>query len=295
MIAADTSGAPAAAPAPTGLLRRALRLQRMRIGLVLTGTVVVIALFGPFVAPHDPSDIIGIPYAPPSSDALLGTDYLGQDVLSRVLWGGRSVLWMTLVATVLGVAAGATVGLVAAYSRSWLDDVLMRTMDVIFAFPAIVLVLLFVSMIGPSPLLIACLVALAWMPEVARVIAGTTREIVPREYVEAAEVVGTPRRHILRREILPNIATPLMVEFGLRLTWSIGIIAAISFLGQGLQPPAADWGLMINQNRQGLIIQPWGVVTPVICIGLFAFGTNLMTEAFSWTVAGIQPRRRRRP
>jgi len=294
MSASETPASPTTAEVRVplrrqGLLRRSLRQSRMRVGLVLTTVIVLVAVLGPFVAPYGPGDLVGAPYQGPSSGTPLGTDYLGQDVFSRVLRGGWSVLWMSLAATVLGVAAGAAVGMLAGFSRSTLDDLLMRVMDVFLAFPVIVLVLLFISMIGSKGWVIALVVGVAWMPQVARVVRGATVEVVMREYVQSAEVLGAPRRMILAREILPSIITPLMVEFGLRLTWSIGLIAAISFLGQGLQPPAADWGLMIKQNRQGLAIQPWGVVMPVFLIAAFTVGTNLMTESISRTVALVAP------
>ena len=273
----------------TGILRRSLHQPRMRVGLTLTAIVVVAAVFGRFVAPHSAGDLVGAPYVGPIHGAPLGTDYLGEDVLSRLLLGGWSVLWMSLLATVFGVAAGAAVGMLAGYSRSVLDDVLMRIMDILLAFPVIVLVLLFISMIGPSGWVIALIVGLAWMPQVARVTRGATVEVVTREYVQWDEALGAPRWRILTHEILPSIVTPLMVEFGLRLTWSIGLIAAISFLGFGLQAPAADWGLMIKQNRQGLIIQPWGVLMPILCIAVFCVGTNLMTEGIARTVALVSP------
>ena len=238
---------------------RALRFGRTRIGIVVTAAIVLVALIGPFVAPHNPSALVGIPLQPPSGDFPLGTDYLGHDVLSRILWGGRSVVWMAFAAATLGVGLGAALGMLAGFSRSRLDDGLMRSMDVILAFPQIVLVLLFVSMLGSHLSLIVALVALAWVPQVARVARGVTADIVHREYVQAAEAIGLPRRRILFREILPNVATPLMVEYGLRLTWSIAVIAAVSFLGFGIQPPNADWGLMINENRGGITQQPWAV------------------------------------
>jgi len=289
----SSAPAPERAPAPSrgpGLLRRSLGQSRMRIGLLLSTLIVMVAVLGPLLAPHGAGELVGAPYQAPSRALPLGTDYLGEDVLSRVLLGGWTVLWMSLAATVFGVGAGTVVGLLAGYSRSALDDVLMRIMDVFLAFPVMVLVLLFISMIGPKGWVIVIVVGLAWMPQVARVVRGATVEVVAREYVQSAEALGAPRRQILAREVLPNIATPLMVEFGLRLTWSIGLIAAISFLGQGLQPPAADWGLMIKQNRQGLTLQPWGVVMPVLLIALFTVGTNLMTEGISRTVARVTPR-----
>lgn len=268
-------------------LRRSLRYGRVRFGVLLLLLVVATALVGPFVAPHNPDDVVGLPAQGPSGSFLLGTDYLGHDVFSRVLWGGRSVLWMSFSAATLGVAFGAAIGLVAAYTRTIADDLLMRGMDVILAFPQIVFVLLFVSLLGPKLPLIVVLVAIAWMPQVARVVRGITSEVVNREYVESAELIGLSRRRILIREILPNVSTPLMVEYGLRLTWSIALIAAISFLGFGIQPPNADWGLMINENRQILTLQPWPVLVPAVCIGLFAIGTNFIAEGVSRAIAGV--------
>ncbi|MFI0366902.1 ABC transporter permease [Actinomadura sp. 1N219] len=269
------------------LLRRCLREPRIRVGLVLTGLILLVTFAGPFLAPHGHDDIVGAPYAAPSSTALLGTDYLGEDVLSRVLAGGRSIVWIAFAGTLAGVAVGAAIGMTAAYSGGVLDEVLMRAMDVLRAFPPLVLILLLVAMARASTALLPLIVAVAWVPQVARVAYGASREVVSSEFVESAETLGAPRLRIVRREILPNVMTPLMVEFGLRLTWSIGIVTAMSFLGVGLQPPAADWGLMIKENYQGLALQPWGVVLPVVCIAVFTFGTNLITEGFSWTVARV--------
>jgi peptide/nickel transport system permease protein len=265
---------------------RALRSGRTRVGLLLTGSIVLLALLGPLLAPHDPSALIGIPQQGPSSNDLLGTDYLGHDVLSRLLWGGRSVVWMSFVAATAGVLVGAGVGMLAGFSRSRLDDSLMRVMDVILAFPQVVLVLLFVSMLGANLALIVGIVALSWVPQVARVARGVTADVVHREYIQAAEAIGLSRRRILFREILPNVATPLMVEYGLRLTWSIAVIAAVSFLGFGIQQPNADWGLMINENRSIITLQPWTVIAPATCIALFAVGTNFVAEGISRAIGG---------
>jgi peptide/nickel transport system permease protein len=267
-------------------IARALRSGRTRVGLLLTGSIVLLALLGPLLAPHDPSALIGIPQQGPSSNDLLGTDYLGHDVLSRLLWGGRSVVWMSFVAATAGVLVGAGVGMLAGFSRSRLDDSLMRVMDVILAFPQVVLVLLFVSMLGANLALIVGIVALSWVPQVARVARGVTADVVHREYVQAAEAIGLSRRRILFREILPNVATPLMVEYGLRLTWSIAVIAAVSFLGFGIQQPNADWGLMINENRSIITLQPWTVIAPATCIALFAVGTNFVAEGISRAIGG---------
>ena len=264
-----------------------LRSGRTQLGLGLMALVVLLALVGPLAAPHAPDAVVGIPFSPPSGTFLLGTDYLGHDVLSRVLWGGRTVVWMSFASATLGVALGVAVGLLAGYSRAILDDVLMRAMDVVLAFPQLVFVLLSVSLLGPKLWLIVLLVALSWVPQVARVARGVTLGVVDREFVQAAEAIGLPRRRILAREILPNITTPLMVEYGLRLTWSIAVVAAVSFLGFGIQAPDANWGLMINENRQGLLLQPWPVVVPGLCIAAFAIGTNFVAEGISRAISGV--------
>ncbi|MBS1879845.1 MAG: ABC transporter permease [Actinobacteria bacterium] len=264
---------------------RALRQRRTQVGLVITLLVLAVALFGPLFAQYEPSAIVSIPAQGPSAQFPLGTDALGRDVLSRVLWGGRGLVWMAFLATALGVLVGAALGMLAGYSRSWLDDALMRTMDVILAFPQIILVLLFVSMLGTKLWLVSVLIAISWVPQVARVARGVTTEIVEREYIQAAEAIKTPARRILRKEVLPNIITPLAVEFGLRLTWSIALVAAISFLGFGIQPPNADWGLMISENREIITIQPLPLVVPAVCIALLAIGTNFVTDGFARAVA----------
>jgi peptide/nickel transport system permease protein len=270
------------------LARRAWHQDRTKVGGALVCLLVGVALIGPIVAPHAPTEFAAAPFAPPSAAAPLGTDNLGRDVLSRFLWGGRSVLGLSLAATAIGLVLGALIGLVAAYSRSVLDDVLMRGMDVILAFPSIVLALVAVATVGPTLWLLVLAVGLTTAPRVARVTRGASLEIVERDFVQAAEAMGASRRTILLTEILPNVLSPLLVEASLRLTYSIGLIAGLSFLGFGLQPPAADWGLMINENRQGLTVQPWGVVLPVIAIALLTIGTSLIGDGLARAAAGIE-------
>jgi peptide/nickel transport system permease protein len=269
------------------LVRRAWRLGRTKVGVALVLVLAGIALIGPYFAPHDPTAFVGLGYSHPSSDALFGTDNLGRDVFSRFLWGGRSVLGLSIAATAIGLGFGAAIGLVAAYSRSFLDDVLMRGMDVVLAFPSIVLALVAVATVGPKLWLLVLVVGLTTAPRVARVTRGASVEIVERDFVQAAEAIGESRFKILLTEILPNISSTLLVEASLRLTYSIGLIAGLSFLGFGLQPPNADWGLMINENRQGLTIQPWGVVLPVLAIALLTIGTSLIGDGVSRAAAGI--------
>jgi peptide/nickel transport system permease protein len=270
------------------LLLGAWGQARTKIGLALVLLLVGSTLIGPLFAPAEPAEFVAAPFAGPSEEALLGTDNLGRDVLSRFLWGGRSVLSLAILSTLIGVSLGVAVGLVAAYARNVLDDVLMRTMDVILAFPQIVLALVAVATVGPKLWLLVLVVGITTAPRVARVVRGAALDVVERDFVRAAEGIGVSRSKILFGEVLPNVTSPLVVEASLRLTFSIALISALSFLGFGLQPPAADWGLMINENRLGLEIQPWGVVLPVIAIGLLTIGTSLIGDGFSRAAIGIQ-------
>lgn len=289
-VAAETSfvgqGSRASTRRPS-VFRASLRFGRTRLGLALTAAIVLLAVVGPFVAPHAKTAFVGVPYQSPSGAAPLGTDYLGRDVLSEVLYGGQSLVWMVFASVTLGVAVGVILGMIAGYSRAVTDGAIMRALDVLLAFPQIVFVLLFVAMLGHSLLLIVVLVAIANAPGVARVARGVTADVSERDFILSAKLAGIPRSRILMREVLPNIATPLLVEYTLRLSWAIATIAALSFLGYGVQPPSTDWGLMINQNRGGLVVQPWATIVPVICIAIFAIGTNLVGEGIAWAVAGI--------
>jgi peptide/nickel transport system permease protein len=270
-----------------GVARDAMRLARTRVGLAIVALIVLIAVLGPLVAPHSPTEFVAIPNSGPSDTAVFGADALGRDVLSRFLHGGLTVLWLAAAATLLGMVVGVVIGLIAAYSRNWLDDVLMRSNDVLLAFPQIIFVLLAVSALGPKLWLIVLTVGLTHAPRVARVMRGAALEVVERDFVKSAEVVGEKRWRIVFGEILPNVTSPLLVELGLRMTYSIGLVAAISFLGFGLQPPTADWGLMINENRLAITVQPWSVLLPIAAIGLLTVGTNLITDGLSRALAGI--------
>jgi peptide/nickel transport system permease protein len=282
------------APPPTlqrfqwlGILRNAARLTRTRIGLGLVGLILLIALLGPLVAPHSPTEFVAAPNHGPTSDAIFGADALGRDVFSRFLHGGLTVLWLSAAATLLGVVVGTGLGLVAAYARNWLDDALMRANDVVLAFPQIIFVLLAVSAIGPKLWLIVLTVGITHAPRVARVMRGAAQQIVERDFIKADEVAGERRSRIILEGLLPNVTSPLLVELGLRMTFSIGLVAAISFLGFGLQPPTADWGLMINENRLSITVMPWGVLLPVLAIGVLTVGTNLVTDGIARAAIGL--------
>ena len=271
----------------TSLLRRSLKLWRTRIGLALVGVIVLLAIIGPYVAPYGPSTPVGAPNSTPGGKAVLGTDYLGQDVLSRVLYGGRSILVMAVIATALGLVAGVAIGLVAAYSRSALDDTLMRGMDVLMALPQILLGLVAVAIVGPKAWVIVVAIGLTTAPRIARVARGAAQPIVERDFIAASEAMGVPRWRIVSGELLPNCLGPLMVEASLRLTYSIALIAALAFLGLSPNPNGANWGTMIQQNQLVLSFQPWGAAAPIIAIALLTMGTGLIGDGIARTAAGI--------
>jgi len=268
----------------------AARTPRGAVGLSLTSAVVLIAVIGPFVAPNSPDALLTLTNAKPSGQFPLGSDFLGRDVLSRVLDGGWALLLMAALATAFGIIAGAGAGISAAYLRGRPDGFIMRTVDVILAFPQLVFALLLVSVLGPRLWLIVLAVGLSHAPQVARVIRSATLDISERDYVKVAELQGMRPRKIMSSEILPNLVSPLTVEAGLRLTYSIIIMAGLSFLGFGQQPPAANWGLMINENRNGLPLNPWAVIVPVALIALLTIGTNTFTDAFARVAIGIDRR-----
>jgi peptide/nickel transport system permease protein len=272
---------------PTGVILGALGLGRTRIGLGLVLIIAAIAIFGPLIAPHGPADFIGLPNTGPSGAARFGTDHLGQDVWSRFLAGGREILLLASAATLLGLAIGTSFGLLAAYSKGALDDVLMRSMDVILAFPSIMLALVAIATLGASGWLIILAVGLTNVPRVARVTRAAAQPIVERDFVAAAEAIGVPRWRILFGEILPNVLSPLMVEASLRLTYSIGLIAGLAFLGFTPNPNGADWGLMIQENQIALVVQPWGVVLPIIAVALLTMGTGMVGDGIARAAAGI--------
>src|SRR5262249_5412347 len=215
--AAPDSPPPLPAVRGTSLLRRSLKLWRTRIGLALVGVIVLVAIVGPYLAPYGPSTPVGAPNSDPGGKAVLGTDYLGQDVLSRVLYGGRSILIMAVLATAIGMIVGVLIGLVAAYARNALDDILMRAMDVIMAFPQIMLALVAVAVLGAHAWLIVTAIALTTVPRIARVARGAALPVVERDFIASAEAMGVPRWRILFVDLLPNTLGPLMVEASLRV------------------------------------------------------------------------------
>jgi peptide/nickel transport system permease protein len=271
-------------------LLAAVRSPRGAIGLGMATVVVLAAVVGPLVAPHDPDALVTLSFGKPSGQFLLGGDYLGRDVLSRVLDGGRVILVMAVCATALGLVGGALAGISAAYLRGVSDGIIMRTADVILSFPQVVFALLLLALLGPKLWLITLTVGVSHAPQVARVLRSATLDISERDFVKAAELQGMKPGKVMTKEILPNLVSPLMVEAGLRLTYSIVIIAGLAYLGFGQPPPAANWGTMIYENRIGLAQNPWAVIVPAALIALLTIGINTFTDAFARVAIGADRR-----
>jgi peptide/nickel transport system permease protein len=272
---------------PRGIFRTALRLWRTRAGLVLVSIVVGFAIIGPWFAPHGPTEFVSTPNTRHVEGLLFGTDFLGQDVWSRFLYGGRTILALAVVATAIGLIVGTTIGLVAAYNRGRLDNVLMRSNDILISFPALLLLLVAVTTLGRHYWVVILLAAATVIPRVARITRGAALGVVERDFIGAAEALGESRSHILGAEVLPNVAGPLLVEANLRLTYTIFLISTLGFLGLGVALNQADWAQMINEGRPALATQPWGVVLPVLAIALLTVGMGLITDGLGRAVAGI--------
>ncbi len=269
------------------VLRTAVRTPRGAVGLCLASLVVLLAIIGPVISHGSPTALVTFSFAKPSSHFPLGSDFLGRDVLSRVLNGGWVLLIMAAAATAFGIIVGTAAGVSAAYRRGRTDGLIMRTVDVLLAFPQLVFALLLVSVLGPKLWLIVIAVGLSHAPQVARVIRSATLDVTERDFVKVVELQRMRSSKVMAREILPNLISPLMVEAGLRLTYSIVIMTGLSFLGFGQQPPAANWGLMINENRIGLQLNPWAVIVPAALIAVLTIGTNTFTDAVARVTLGV--------
>ncbi len=256
------------------------------IGLAMVTLVVFVAIFGPLLAPYSPNDPIGAPGAGPSSSSLLGTDYLGRDVFSRVLHGGLSLITVTFVAILLTYAIGTAVGLLAGFMRGWVDSALMRIVDLFMGFPPLLLLLVLIVGAGSSDLTIVIGIVAVLAAPLSRLVYSATLEASAAGYIEAARIRGERPKAILVREILPNIAPYILASFGVYVSGAVIFVASLSFLGVGAQPPAANWGLMITENQPVLASNPWALLAPALMIGLITVGINLIGDAYSRS-AGI--------
>lgn len=258
---------------------------------LLPGVIaLVIAVFGPFLAPHSISGPVGIPWAAPSWGAPLGTDFLGRDVLSRVLSGGRTIVVLPLLATAISVTVGAVIGIVAGSVHHWLDGLLMRLMDAILAVPAILILLVLVTGFGGGTVVLVVVVVLISGPFTARLARSVAIDVSRKAYVESAIGRGESMVAVLYREILPNVGGALLAEAGLVFSNSIFLVALANFLGFGAQPPTADWALMVAENNPGVAFNPWSVLVPVLLIVSLTISANLLADRLARRLAGDDPR-----
>ena len=252
-----------------------------RAGLAILTIHLVVAVAGPVLAPAAPGEILTFTaFAPPGEEeTLLGTDYLGRDLLSRLLYGAGLTLSLALATTALGFVAGVVTGFYAAEAGGRIDTFIFRIVDVVISFPPILLALVIIVGLGSSIPVLVCTVGLIQSPRVARIARAVAMDVGTRDFVEAARARGETIASILAREILPNSLLPLAAEFGLRLAYAVLLLAALSFLGLGIQPPLADWGALVRENMAGVYYGGWAVILPALSIATLVVGINLFVDS----------------
>lgn len=259
---------------------RFLRTREGIVGLAMLLFVLGVALIGPLVAPHPLAAPIGAPGSGPSRIAPLGTDFLGRDVLSRVLHGGLPVLSLSVITIFLTYLIGIAIGMTAGLSRSLVDPILMRAVDIFITFPPLLLLLLLIGGGGSAAWLLVLGIVLVLFPGVARIVRTATLEVSTRSYIEAALIRGENTFAIMHREILPNIVPSILADFGVRFSSAIILAASINFLGLGSQPPAANWGLMVAENRAIISTNIWSVLVPAALLALLTISVNVLGDAY---------------
>ena len=253
------------------------------IGLTLVVFWIVVAVFAPLLAPYSPV-ANQVSFAPPGAMApdggtfWLGTDHLGRDILSRVIWGSRTVLTYAPIATALAYIVGIVMGAMAGYYRGWVDSVMSGVANVILSFPILVLYVVIISTFGASGLNILFAVTFASAPGIMRIVRGLVLDLRNRDYVAAAQTRGESSFYIMFVEILPNARGPLIVDACLRLGYTTITIGVLGFLGLGLPPPDPDWGGMINETRNLLMLAPHMTIVPCLAISSLVLGFNLLAD-----------------
>ena len=266
------------APAPAARTGRRIS-TKLWAGTGIVGTLVLLAALAPLIAPY-PYDGMSIlnRFKPPSAEHWFGADDYGRDVLSRTLYGAHLSLLMGFLATVITVAVGVPLGLIAGYKRGWIDEWLMRAMDVLMSFPPIMLGLLVLAVTQPSLWKTIIAVGIVYVPGMVRLARSVTLNLVHEEFIQAAHARGERMGYILLSELLPNAWPPIMVDASLRITFAILLGAALSFLGMGAQPPSSDWGLMIAEARPFIDRAPWIALAPGIAMCVTVIGINLLGD-----------------
>ncbi len=269
--------------APASLWRDAARhLRRDRAavaGLLVIALLVVVAVVAPLIVPHPPNDqSFRIKLRAPSAEYLFGTDEFGRDIFSRVLVGTRIALWVGLAPVAIALVAGVALGLLAGYHGGKVDQVVMRLVDVLLAFPWLLLAIGIMAILGPGINNVIIAVAIVYVPAFARVVRGSVLSIKAREYVEAARAIGQPHHRIMARHVMANAWAPIIVLATLSIGQAIIYAAGLSFIGLGTQPPAADWGVMLASGREYLRDGPWLGIFPGLAILLTVLAFNLFGD-----------------
>lgn len=259
-----------------------------KIGLALVAVYIITAVFAPVLAPYGEREVVGAQFLPWSAAHPLGTDNLGRDMLSRVIYGARNTVSIALLATVLTFLLGTVLGFLAATLGGWMDQVLSRLNDTLMAIPTLIFALMLLTVFGTSVPVLVAVIAVLESTRVFRLARAVAANIVVMDYVEAARLRGEGLWWIMRYEVLPNAMAPLLAEFGLRFCFVFLFISALSFLGLGLQPPTADWGSMVRENAT---LISFGDPTPLIpagAIALLTVGVNFVVDWFLYKQSGLK-------
>jgi peptide/nickel transport system permease protein len=260
-------------------LARLLRYRSAQVGLVLVTIYVTVAIFADFLAPCSPLEqhpkerLQG-----PSATYLLGTDEFGRDTLSRLMHGATNSIRVSVLSVALACIVGTAFGMVAGYWGGWADNVIMRVMDLFFAFPAMLLALIVVAALGPGIVNTTLAIAIVYTPIFARVARGPVLSVKAMEFIDAARAIGVRDPRILARHVLPNIAAPILVQVSLALSWAMLTEAGLSFLGLGTTPPDPSWGSMLSDSRRLMELAPWTAVFPGLAIMFGVLGFNLLGD-----------------
>lgn len=252
-----------------------------QVGLVISTLVILSAVFAPVIAPADPTaqNIAEDQLEPPSLEHPLGTDQFGRDILSRVIYGARLSIQVSLIAVGFAIAVGVPLGLVSGYFKGYVDEAIMRTMDVLFAFPAILLAIAVMAVLGQSLVNVMLAIGIVYTPIFARVTRSGVLSVREQAYVTAAEAIGDSHLSILRRDILPNVIAPIIVQATVSLAFAILAESALSFLGLGTPPPTPSWGRMLSESRDFIQTAWWTVAFPGAAIMITILGFNFLGDA----------------
>jgi peptide/nickel transport system permease protein len=257
-------------------------------GMFVIFTYAIAGIFAPWIAPHGESEVISSAFAPADENMLLGADQLGRDIFSRIIYGARNSVGLALFATLLAFFMGAFAGLMAAVKGGWFDQLMGRVADVIMSVPSLIFALLMLSIFGTELWVIVLVVAVIYSPRVFRLTRAVAGNIVVMDYIEAAKLRGEGDLYLIRKEILPNSTAPLIAEFGLEFCFVFLLIAGLSFLGLGIQPPTADWGSMVRENAT---LISFGDITPLIpaaAIALLTVAVNFVVDWMLFRSSGLK-------